>query len=192
MGLEAENDLNIIQRVRQGDHEAYSDLVRRYQSRILALCRTLLGNSPDVEDATQEAFFKAYQALDQFHENSSFYTWLYRITSNHCLSLLRAKSRHPLKSLDAILEEEKEGLLRLFASPDPRSAIESGELVERILSALRPNYRLVLTLRERDGMSYEEIAEVMEVTLDSVKALLRRAREEVEEKLRHFLPPGGV
>lgn len=187
------DDLEIIRRVRSGERDAYAHLVRRYQSRVTALCRTMLGHSPDFEDAAQEAFFKAYQSLDKFRGNASFYTWLYRIASNHCLDLLRSRSRRPSESLDAIIEDEKEELLRLFAStPDPRSAMESRELVERILSALAPNYRLALTLRERDGLSYEEIAQVMENSVDSVKALLRRAREEVEQKLRHLLPPGGV
>ena len=190
---EKNNDLEIILRVKSGERDAYAHLVRKYQGRVISLCRTLLGNSPDIEDAAQETFFRAYQSLDKFLGKSSFYTWLYRIASNHCMSLLRSKSRRPCESLDAIIEDQKEGLLRLFAaSPDPRSAIESKELVERILSAIRPNYRLVLTLRERDGMSYEEIAQVMENSVDSVKALLRRAREEVEEKLRHLLPSGGV
>ena len=185
-------DLEIIERVRSGDRNAYAHLVRRYQSRVVALCRTLLGNSPDVDDAAQEAFIKAYQSLDRFRGGASFYTWIYRIASNHCMSLLRSKAGRRTESLDALLEDEKEGLLKLFAGPDPRLSIESRELVERILSAIRPNYRLVLTLRERDGMSYEEMARVLETSVDSVKAQLRRARDEVEEKLRHFLPPGGV
>jgi RNA polymerase sigma-70 factor (ECF subfamily) len=181
-------DLEIVARVRSGERDAYAHLVRKYQARITALCRTLVGQA-DAEDAAQEAFFKAYQALGRFEGNASFYTWLYRIASNHCLSALR--SRKPSESLDRIVEEEKEGLLRLFGD-DPRGAIESRELLERLLGALKPNYRLALSLRERDGLSYEEIAEVMETTVDSVKALLRRARAEVEEKLRHFLPPAGV
>ncbi len=189
---EKQKDLEIIQRVRKGDCQAYADIVRRYQVRVLAHCRTMIGQA-DAEDAAQEAFFKAYQSLDQFREDSSFYTWLYRIASNHCLTLLRSKSRKPVESLDAIAEDQKEGLLNLFSQgPDFRDTMDARQLVERVLSALPPNYCLVLTLRERDGMSYEEIAQVMENSVDSVKALLRRARVEVEEKLRHFLPPDGV
>ena len=190
--LQEKDDLEVIRRVRSGERDAYAHLVRRYHTRILALCRSLLGSSPDFEDAAQEAFFKAYQSLDKFQGNSSFYTWLYRIASNHCMSLLRTRSRRPSESLDAIVEEKKEALLSLFASPDARPAIEARELVERILSAIKPNYRLVLTLREQDGMSYEEIAQVVKNSVDSVKALLRRAREEVQEKLRHLLPPDSV
>jgi RNA polymerase sigma-70 factor (ECF subfamily) len=189
---DAMDDIEVIRRVRAGERNAYADLVRRYQGRVMALCRTLLGNSPEVEDAAQEAFIKAYQSLDKFQGQSSFYTWIYRIASNHCLSLLRSKSRHPAESLDAIVEEEKEGLFRLFSNSDPRAAVEAQALVDKILSGIRPNYRLVLILRERDELSYEEIAQVMEVSVDSVKALLRRAREEVQEKLRHFLPAEGV
>ena len=173
-------DLEIIRRVRSGERDTYAGLVRKYQSRIIALCRTMVGQA-DAEDAAQEAFFKAYQSLANFGGQSSFYTWLYRIASNHCLSMLR--SRKPSASLDRIVEEEKEGLLRLFGA-DPRGAIESRELMEKLLAAIKPNYRLALTLRERDGMSYEEIAEVMETSVDSVKALLQRARAEIEEKLR--------
>lgn len=187
------DDAAIIRRVRSGERDAYAELVRQYHARVIGLCRSLLGNTHDAEDAAQEAFFKAYEALDSFRENASFYTWIYRIASNYCLSLLRTKARRPSQSLDALLETKKAELTRFFAAvPDPRSAFEARELLDKVLSAIRPNYRLVLTLREQDGLSYEEIAAVTESSVDSVKAQLRRARDEAQEKLRHFLPAEGV
>ena len=178
-----------IQKVLSGDPGAYEPLVRRHQSKIFRLCRSLLRNEADGEDAAQEVFIKAYQSLSQFQQNSSFYTWLYRIASNHCLSLLRSKARRSTQSLDSLLENEGDKIERLFASSaDARRSLESAELVEKILASLNAKQRLIVTLREVEGLSYEEITQVLECSLDSVKAQLRRAREEIEKQLRHFLP----
>ena len=182
-------DSSIIQSVLAGDTAAYSELVRRYEGRIRRLCVSLLKNETEAEDAAQEVFIKAYQSLRSFRQTSSFYTWLYRIASNHCLSFLRSKKRRPAESLDALLETEGGKMEALFSkSPNPRAAFEATDLIERLLSDLRPHYRLILTLREIEGLSYEEISQVMEISLDAVKAQLRRAREEIGQKMRHFLP----
>ncbi len=165
----------------------------RHQARIVRLCASLLRNASDAEDAAQEVFFKAYSSLARFQKNSSFYTWLYRIASNHCLGILRTAGRHRTESWDALIESQGEKIQELFTpAADPRRAVESADLVSKILSTLKPNYKLVLTLREVEGLSYAEIAHVMDCSADSVKAQIRRARAELEDKTRHFLPKPGV
>ncbi len=189
--LAASDDLETIQKIKAGDPQAYGDLIRRHQARLIRLCTSLLKNQTEAEDAAQEVFVKAYHALREFRQDATFSTWLYRIASNHCLSLLRA--RRPTESLDHLLETQGDGIERFLSmQKDARHALQAADFAEQLLSRLPENYRLVLTLREAEGLSYQEIAEVMGVTLDSVKALLRRARQEIEEKLRHFLKKESV
>lgn len=183
-------DRETIQKVKAGDKQAYGDLVRRHQARLIRLCTSLLKNETEAQDAAQEAFVKAYHALNNFRDDATFSTWIYRIASNHCLDLLRA--RRPVESFEQLLETQSHGIQRFLSQKDPRRAIEDADLTGRLLSSLPENYRLVLTLREAEGLSYQEIAEVMGVTLDSVKALLQRARHEIEEKMRHFLKEENV
>src|SRR5262249_26795052 len=141
----------------------------------------------------QEVFVKAYRSLSGYRSGSSFYTWLYRIASNHCLDLLRSKGRRPAESLDALLDEKGDSVEGQFAVLDnTRAASEAKALIGQILQLLPPDYRVVLTLREIEGLSYQEIADTMECSIDSVKARLRRARIDIEEKARHFLRPPVV
>ena len=187
------DDLSIIQKVIEGDRGAYAELVGRYQDRIFRLCRSLLRSTSDAEDAAQEVFLKAYTSLGRFQKTASFYTWLYRIASNHCLDVIRSSKRRPAESWDALLEEQGEKMHELLSpAADPRRAMEASELIGRILALLRPNYRLILTLREIEGLSYQEISDVLDCSIDSVKAQLRRGRAELEERARHFFPRLGV
>ena len=145
------------------------------------------------EDAAQEIFFKAYQALKNFRGQSAFSTWLYRIASNHCLDLLRKRQREHTESWEALIEESGEQLHELLtASQDPKAILADTELVQRALTQLSPDYRLILTLREIEGLSYEELAEALHCSLDAIKARLRRARQELLERVRHFVGAGSV
>lgn len=187
------DDKVVIQNVLNGDREAYSVLVRRYQASLIRLCHSLLHTAADAQDAAQEIFVKAYLNLGSFKESSAFYTWLYRIAVNHCLSVLRTRKRRGTESLDKLLQSNPEATEALFAvSETIRSKMAAGELLTALLDSLPANYRIVLLLRESEGMSYEEIAAVMGSSLDSVKALLKRARAEITEKMRHFRPGTGV
>jgi RNA polymerase sigma-70 factor (ECF subfamily) len=186
-------DIEVIQTILSGRGEAYADLVRKYQGRILQLCESMLSDTYEAEDAAQEIFIKAYQSLKNFRGASSFSTYLYRIAANYCRDLLREKSRRKTESWEALLEKADDRLMRLLsAPPDANLMREDAEIIERVLSLLSPEYRMVLTLREIQELRYQEIAEVMHCSLDSVKARLRRARLDFEEKLRHFLGPGNV
>jgi len=167
--------------------------VRKYQGRILQLCASILSDPYEAEDAAQEIFIKAYQSLSKFRGTSSFSTWLYRIATNHCRDLLRKKSRRRTESWEALVEREGDQLIRVLSAPhDPILTQEDTDLIKRLLSCLSPEYRMILTLREIQGLCYQEIAAVMHCSLDSVKARLRRARQDLKEKLRHFLGSGNV
>jgi RNA polymerase sigma-70 factor (ECF subfamily) len=167
--------------------------VRKYQGKVLQLCVSTLSDPHEAEDAAQEIFIKAYQSLDKFRGASSFSTWLYRIAANHCTDLLRQRSRRRTESWEALVEKEGDRLVKLLAAPpDSRLTPEDTDLVNRVLTCLSSEHRMILTLREVQGLSYQEIAAVMQCSLDSVKARLRRARQDFQDKLRHFLGSGNV
>lgn len=151
-----------------------------------------LADASQAEDAAQEVFIKAYQALAKFRGNAAFSTWLYRICANHCTDLLRKSSRQKTESWDALLEKEGGKIEALFSVPPETQGAEHRELLSRLLSCLPEKARSVLLLREIQGLSYQEIADTLECSLDAVKGLLKRARQEIEIKTRHFLKSQSV
>ncbi|MFH1723997.1 MAG: sigma-70 family RNA polymerase sigma factor [Elusimicrobiota bacterium] len=191
--MEPLQDTDIIRRVRSGERQAYAELVRKYQGKVRRLCASILSDTSRAEDAAQEVFIKAYRSLADFQALSAFSTWLYRIASRHCLDLLRKEARQRTESWDALVEAEGESIHKLLdLPPDPERSLEDADLVRRVLSHLPADYRMVLVLRELQRMSYDEIAEALDCSLDAVKARLRRARRDFEERLRHFLEPDNV
>ena len=177
--------------MRSGDREAYAELVRRHQSRVVALCLSLLANSAEAEDAAQEVFVKAFLSIHRYGRDVSFLAWLSRIASNHCLDVLRKRKRHRTDSLDGLLAQQADAG---GVSPEPGRLdpdnVENDEkttLALRALAQLPADYRQVLMLRELNELSYEEIAAAMNCSLEAVRARLRRARLELQEKARHFL-----
>jgi RNA polymerase sigma-70 factor, ECF subfamily len=183
MTREEESDL--ISRVLAGERQAYAGLVRTHHQEVLRLCRSLLGNQARAEDAAQESFLRAYKSLRGYEGRASFLTWLSRIASNLCLEMLRKEHRRREDSWDALVEERGEAACGLLREPEEAGqALERRDIVGRLLGELSPENRLVLTLRELNGYTYEEIARTMECTLDSVKARLRRARLDIIERLR--------
>ncbi|MDE2491344.1 MAG: sigma-70 family RNA polymerase sigma factor [Elusimicrobia bacterium] len=185
-------DNELIEGVLAGDRDLYAELVRRHHARVLGLCASLLGDA-DADDAAQEVFLKAYSRLRDFRADAAFSTWLYRIASNHCLDERRRRARRASDSLDALTEAESDRLQAALAEPgDAARGLEDADLAEKALAALPPDYRLILTLREVEGLDYKEIMEAMDCSLDSVKARLRRARALLRETCRHLLPSGSV
>lgn len=181
-------DLSLVRRAKAGDRDAFEELVRRHHPRIVRLAAALLSDPEEARDAAQDAFLKAYRFLEKFNEDASFGTWLYRIASNHCLDRLRA--RRPNQSWDELVEKEGERLEKILQGPGRQSdPLENRDLLARAMGALPPEYALVLTLRETEGLSYEEIARATDSSLDSVKARLKRARKELAERLRPLLKP---
>lgn len=186
------SDNELIESVLSGGQDDYAELVRRHHARVAALCVSMLGRSA-AEDAAQEVFLKAYARLRDFRRDSAFSTWLYRIASNHCLDALRAEARRKSESLDGLVEREGPGLQRLLADPgDAPRSFEDSELVRDVLSRLPDDYRLILTLREMEGLEYKELMEALDCSMDSVKAKLQRARRKFREVLRHILPKENV
>ena len=181
------NDEETVARARRGDEAAFAELIRRHHAWVMGLCASTLGDRAQAEDAAQDIFLKAYRSLERFQGTASFSTWLHRIAVNRCLDLLRARARRKTESWDALLEDEGERIHQLLvAPPDEERRREDADLVARVMARLPPAYRVALTLREVQGLSYAEIAEAMSCSLDSVKARLRRARQVFQERLRHL------
>ena len=176
-------DLSLVRKAKAGSREAFEELVRRHHPRIVRLAAALLADPEEARDAAQETFLKAFRFLVKFKEDSAFGTWLYRIASNHCLDLIRAL--RPNQSWDELLEKDGDRLEKALRGPGTDSdPLENRDLLARALGALSPEYAIVLTLRETEGLSYEEIAQATDSSLDCVKARLKRARKELEERLR--------
>lgn len=187
------SDAPLVDAARAGDREAFAELVRRHHARVLGLCRSLLGSNEAAEDAAQDVFLKAYESLGGFRGSSAFSTWLYRIASNRCLDLRRSAARARQDSLEALIEARGDDLYRLLGrAPDASAGPEAADLVRRVLAALPEDYRSILWLREVEGFTYDELTLALDCSLDAVKSRLRRARAELEDRLRHFLGPGRV
>lgn len=170
-------DAAIIADVLQGNREAFALLVRRYSGKILGLCMTLVHDRAEAEDAAQEAFLKAYKSLKDFRGEAAFLTWIYRIAYNQCLTL-RSQSARRKSQLEKVKEDTHAASLPLAGD----SLVEKTESALAILEVLPNDYRQVIVLR-LDGFHYQEIAEMMGVSVDAVKAKLRRARRSVAEKI---------
>lgn len=159
----------------------------------MGYCLSMLQNHSEAEEASQDIFIKVYRNLPKFKGDSQFSTWLYRITANHCLDVLRKRNRRKTFSLDALLENEGESIHRFLATPAlAQTQTENRDLTGKILATLPSEYRTILTLREVDGLEYQEIAQVLECSLDAVKGRLSRARRQLQENLRHFLAEKDV
>lgn len=185
-------DNELIDGVLGGAQGDYAELVRRHHARVHGLCASMVGASA-ADDAAQEVFLKAYGRLKDFRRDSSFSTWLYRVASNHCLDLLRREARRRSESLEALTEREGARLQALLAEPtSAERSLEDAELVRAVLARLPEDYRVILTLRELEGLEYTELMAALDCSMDSVKAKLQRARRSFREALRHILPPERV
>jgi len=190
---EPRSDLDLVAGARAGRRDDFAELVRRHHPAILGLCVSMLGDREEADDAAQEAFLKAYRSLGRFQGDSAFSTWVYRIASNHCLDRLRKRAREKSDSLEALLEAGGDAAeAALGQAPSGAQALEDAELVERALSALPPDYRLILVLRETQGLDYRELTQALDCSLDAVKTRLKRARRQLEQNLRHLLGGSNV
>jgi len=183
----SDTDQQLVQRAQRGDLRAFDLLVLKYQGRIGALVSRYINDPGEVEDVTQEAFIKAYRALDKFRGDSAFYTWLYRIASNAAKNYLVAKGRRP--GADATIEDA-EGFERgdlISESSTPEAVLMSEELarvVTEAMEALPEELRAAVTLREFEGLSYDDIAAVLECPVGTVRSRIFRAREAIDERVR--------
>jgi len=181
--LQAKNDDVLITLVHQGEHGAFRVLVERHQERIRNLIYSIFHEPEIVDDIAQEVFIKAYEALPHFRFQSSFYTWLYRIAVNKSRDELRKRKVRRLFSLQTLLESSDKDLSSKIVV-EPRDD-ELQELVAAGLQSLPDKYRIAITLKDIDGLSYEEIAEIMECEIGTVKSRLSRGRA----MLRKVLEP---
>ncbi|WP_341503237.1 RNA polymerase sigma factor RpoE [Gallaecimonas sp. GXIMD4217] len=187
----AENDLALVRRVQRGDKQAFNLLVGKYQHKLANLVSRYVKNPGDVSDVVQEAFIKAYRALPNFRGESAFYTWLYRIAVNSAKNYLVAQGRRPPASdVDASEAEYYDGSEALKAVDTPEHLLLSDEIKKVVfdaIEALPDDLRSAITLREMEGMSYEEIATVMDCPVGTVRSRIFRAREAIDKKLQPLL-----
>jgi RNA polymerase sigma-70 factor (ECF subfamily) len=188
---EREVDQELVARVQQGDNKAFDLLVLKYQLRVSKLVSRFLRNPSDVPDVVQDAFIKAYRALPNFRGESAFYTWLYRIAINTAKNHLVAQSRKiSANGIDA-QEAEDYGAsewLKEYVSPEREVlANELNTVIHQAMAELPPDLREAITLREIEGLSYEDIAEVMDCPIGTVRSRIFRAREAIDNKLEPLL-----
>ncbi len=193
-------DRQLVERVQGGDDRAFELLVLKYQHRILGLVNRYVQDADEVQDVAQEAFIKAYRALPGFRGDSAFYTWLYRIAINTAKNHLVSRSRRP-PGADVEVEDaeqfESGGALRELENPETvLFGEELRSVVERAIEDLPEDLRTAVTLREFDGLSYEDIAAVMECPVGTVRSRIFRARDAIDSRVRTQLagdaavPPG--
>lgn len=170
---------------------AYDELVRKYERQLFRIAQHITQNREDAEDVMQDAFLKAYEKLDQFQGNSKFYTWLVRIAVNESLMRLRKRRSGRMVSLDEDVETEEGSVPRDLADwdPDPEqnySQTELAEILRKTIQGLPPGFRVVFTLRDVDGLSTEETAETLGLSVPAVKSRLLRARLQLRERLSRY------
>ncbi|WP_369602801.1 RNA polymerase sigma factor RpoE [Hahella sp. SMD15-11] len=188
-------DEQLVMRAQKGDRRAFDLLVRKYQSRIMALIARFIQDPHEVMDVAQEAFIKAYRALPGFRGDSGFYTWLYRIAANTAKNHLAAAGRRPpgtdVDAGDAMHYSGSEGLK---THDGPEAAMRRDQLrraIHEALAALPEELRVALTLREFDGMSYEDISNIMGCPVGTVRSRIFRAREAVDKAIAPLLSDEG-
>lgn len=186
-----ETDKALVKRVQKGDSRAFDLLVLKYQHRIHALISRYIRDADEVQDVAQEAFIKAYRALPRFRGDSAFYTWLYRIAVNTAKNWLVAKGRRPPGSdVDAGEAEQFASADGLHEVGTPEANALSEELSTAIhgaIDGLPAELKTAVTLREFDGLSYEEIAEVMECPVGTVRSRIFRAREAIDAVVKPLM-----
>ncbi len=181
------DDLLLINRFKIGDTSAFSDIVFKYQDKVYNLCRHMLRNADAAEDAAQDVFLKAYQALPRFQPEASLYTWLYRIATNTCIDY---KKKPIFESLFGD-SGEGESLIHDSASgaPSPEKLYQAKQIDQALqegLGKLSPKLRAIIILKEIEELSYEEIADTLEISIGTVKSRIARAREELQKIMRKF------
>jgi RNA polymerase sigma-70 factor (ECF subfamily) len=188
---EAQVDQLLVERVQKGDKRAFDLLISKYQHRIVSLVARYVSDPSEAMDVAQEAFIKAYRAIDRFRGDSAFYTWLYRIAINTAKNWLVAKKRRPPASdIDAADAEQYDIESRLKEQGTPENEMLREEIQRTVydtIAELPDDLRTAIMLREMEGMSYEDIAVTMDCPIGTVRSRIFRAREAIDEKLKPFL-----
>ena len=185
-------DRELVERCKTGDRTAFRRLVEQYEHTVFNTIATMIGDRDEADDIAQEVFIKVHLSLKHFKGQSRFSVWLYRITVNQCLDRIKhRKRRSAAVSLDGLLDQSEGDQDYLFkdSSPDAAEIYERTQLQEaihRVLDSMTPEHRLVITLKDLEGHSQEEISEMLDCPVGTVKSRLTRAREALKERLRPF------
>jgi len=188
---EAQVDQLLVERVQKGDKQAFDLLIGKYQHRIVSLVARYVSDHTEAQDVAQEAFIKAYRAIDRFRGDSAFYTWLYRIAINTAKNWLVARKRRPPSTdIDAADAEQYDLESRLKEQGTPENELMREEIKRTVydtIAELPDDLRTAIMLREMEGMSYEDIAITMDCPIGTVRSRIFRAREAIDEKLKPLL-----
>nr|WP_323751269.1 RNA polymerase sigma factor RpoE [Marinobacter sp.] len=185
---ESQTDLQLVRKVRNGDRSAFDLLVVKYQSRVASIISRYVYDSHEVMDLAQETFIKAFRAIDRFRGDSAFYTWLYRIAVNTAKNYLEARGRRPQGTSDSSEAENYDDGRRLRDVASPEKLLQKDQLqtaLAEAIAALPEELRSAFLLREYDGLSYEDIARILECPIGTVRSRIFRARDAVD---RHIGP----
>ncbi len=184
-------DAELVKRVQAGDTEAFDILVQKYQHKVVNLVGRFVSDYAECQDIAQDAFIKAYRAIGSFRGDSQFYTWLYRIAANTAKNHLASRARKsPGYSVDVDDAEHYEGESRLKEYANPENLLLTEEIKATVFDAIErlpEDLKSAITLREIDGLSYEEIAEVMDCPIGTVRSRIFRARDAIDKELRPLL-----
>ena len=196
IGEPLSEELALVQAAKAGDVGAFEDLVKRYDRNVFRIAQHITQNREDAEDVVQDAFLKAYSNLAQFQGQSKFYTWLVRIAVNEALMKLRKRRPERMVSLDEDVKTEEDSVPREVAdwSPNPEQQYNQAELKEilsKTIQGLPPSFRTVFVLRDVEGLSTEETADALELSIPAVKSRLLRARLQLRERLNRYFKRGG-
>ncbi|AGL00774.1 RNA polymerase sigma factor [Desulfoscipio gibsoniae] len=176
----------LVQKSKDGDLEAFDELVRRYESKIYGLVYRFMGNHADASDLAQDTFIRLYQALAGFRGDAAFSTWLYRIASNICRDEIRKRQRRRSVSMDEMIDASPANVPTADDSYSPEETVQRREMQRQVqfcLNQLSDDHRLILIMREMQGLSYEEIAGVLQCSLGTVKSRISRARNALKERM---------
>jgi RNA polymerase sigma-70 factor, ECF subfamily len=185
------DELSLVQAAKKGDVGAFGELVKRYDRNVFRIALHITQNREDAEDVVQDAFLKAYENLEQFQGQSKFYTWLVRIAVNEALMKLRRRRPERMVSLDQEVQTEEDSMPREVAdwSPNPEQLYNQAELRDilgKTIQGLPPGFRTVFVLRDVEGLSTEETAQALELSVPAVKSRLLRARLQLRERLNRY------
>jgi RNA polymerase sigma-70 factor, ECF subfamily len=190
-----EEDRELVRLSQDGTESAFEELVRRHQQRVFAVVSSILHRPEDVEDVAQQVFLKAYLGIKRFDQRAAFSTWLYKIAVNECWDYLRKKKVRPLV-YEADLSEEQvsrlDGIASLDRPPEgPNARAEAREVLDRMLAALPEQDRQLLVLKEMEGFSVQELAEILDLNVNTVKVRLFRARGRIMDVYRRRMDSSG-
>ena len=185
------DELSLVQAAKSGDLGAFEQLVKLYDRNVFRIAQHITHNREDAEDVVQDAFLKAYENLGQFQGQSKFYTWLVRIAVNEALMKLRKRRSDKIVSLDENIETEEDSMPREVAdwSPNPAQLYDQSQLKEilgKVIQGLPSGFRTVFVLRDVEGLSTEETAEALDLSIPAVKSRLLRARLQLRERLNKY------